>query len=276
MSQSDVPINPRILVVDDNRSIHDDFRKILCSSPIESDSLAVEAVSLFGEPAAFSGPTTRPVFEIDSAFQGEEGLGLGQQAVKNGRPYAMAFVDVRMPPGWDGVETAVRLWEACPDLQIVICTAYSDYSWDQMTAKLAHSDQLLILKKPFETMEVMQLASALIEKWRLQQAMRRQLDYLESQVQERTQVLQRTNVDLAKANAELSDALVKVKTLGGLLPICAQCKKIRDDKGYWNQIESFIRDHSNARFTHGICPSCSEEFRADLARRRRDELPQEN
>ena len=55
---------------------------------------------------------------------------------------------------------------------------------------------------------------------------------------------------------ELQDALSKVKTLSGMLPICAACKKIRDDSGYWNQIESFVRDHSEAEFSHGICPDC--------------------
>lgn len=56
---------------------------------------------------------------------------------------------------------------------------------------------------------------------------------------------------------ELQDALSKVKLLGGLLPICASCKKIRDDKGYWQQIEAYIRDHSEAEFSHGICPECA-------------------
>jgi preprotein translocase subunit YajC len=63
-----------------------------------------------------------------------------------------------------------------------------------------------------------------------------------------------------KLIAELQDAVTKIKTLGGLLPICSNCKKIRDDKGYWNQIESYIRDHSEAEFTHGICPKCAKKL----------------
>ena len=59
---------------------------------------------------------------------------------------------------------------------------------------------------------------------------------------------------------DLKDALERVKTLSGLLPICSACKKIRDDKGYWNQIESYIRDHSEAEFTHSICPECSKKL----------------
>ena len=59
---------------------------------------------------------------------------------------------------------------------------------------------------------------------------------------------------------ELQEALDNIKTLRGLLPICASCKKIRDDNGYWNQIESYISKHSNVNFTHGICPECSKEL----------------
>jgi signal transduction histidine kinase len=79
----------------------------------------------------------------------------------------MAFLDVRMPPGWDGVETAKHLWEVEPDLQIVICTAFSDYTWQDTVAALGRTDRLLILKKPFDRVEVCQLASALTEKWNL-------------------------------------------------------------------------------------------------------------
>src|SRR5258708_17503219 len=81
----------------------------------------------------------------------------------------MAFVDVRMPPGWDGVETTAKIWEKYPDLQVVLCTAYSDYSWEDMLKKLGYSDRLVILKKPFETIEVLQLAVSMTEKWRLHQ-----------------------------------------------------------------------------------------------------------
>ena len=59
---------------------------------------------------------------------------------------------------------------------------------------------------------------------------------------------------------KLKDALTKVKTLSGLLPICARCKKIRDDEGYWNQIESYIEIHTEAQFSHGICEECSDEL----------------
>ena len=201
MSELGAERNLRILVIDDNRAIHDDFRKILCSTQRHGKTLEDAETLLFDSPAPNAG-AKRITFEIDSAYQGKEGLALVQKAAESGRPYAMAFVDVRMPPGWDGVETTARIWEVCPDLQIVICTAYSDYSWDEMSAKLSSSDQLVILKKPFDTVEVLQLANALTEKWRLQQQVRLKVDHLEKLVQERTKVLQETNTNLESEIAE--------------------------------------------------------------------------
>ena len=141
--------NRRILVVDDNQAIHQDFRKILCAPPASTTLDAMEA-------ALFGGAATAPVdpgFEVDSAFQGEEGLARVKAAVAEGRPYALAFVDIRMPPGLDGVETVSRLWEVDPDLQVVLCSAYADYSWEEMTQKLGLSQRLLILRKPFDAIE---------------------------------------------------------------------------------------------------------------------------
>jgi DNA-binding LytR/AlgR family response regulator len=176
-----------------------------------------------------------------------------KQNLEAGRPYAMAFVDVRMPPGWDGIETSARLWEVTPGLQVVICTAYMDYSWEEMVEKLGYTDRLVILKKPFEAVEVLQLACALTEKWRLHQEAKGQLERLERLVRERTGVLENTN-------AELAQALANIQTLSGLIPICAGCKKVRDDRGFWDQVESYIARHSDAKFTHGICPECSLKY----------------
>jgi two-component system, response regulator PdtaR len=73
---------------------------------------------------------------------------------------------------------------------------------------------------------------------------------------------------LRRLNAELQEALVKIKTLEGILPICASCKKIRDDEGRWHQVEVYIRDRSGAEFSHGICPDCLKKFYADLPRKK--------
>src|SRR5208337_295456 len=150
---------PRLLVVDDNCAIHTDFRKILCPKQASSGKLDKAEAALFGDEP-FTGSSPASCFQLDSAYQGKEGLDLVKKAVEQGTRYALAFVDVRMPPGWDGVETTARFWEVDPDLQIVICTAYSDCSWDEMLEKLGRSDRLVILKKPFDSIEVLQLANS--------------------------------------------------------------------------------------------------------------------
>src|SRR5437764_5649966 len=129
--------NRRLLVIDDNKAIHDDFRKILTRAKAPRGNLAEAEAALFGDAIP---KIELPEFEIDSAFQGQEGLALIEKSLQEGRPYAMAFVDVRMPPGWDGVETTAKIWQKYPDLQVVICTAYSDYSWEDMLKKLGFSD----------------------------------------------------------------------------------------------------------------------------------------
>jgi len=149
----------RLLIVDDNEAIHDDLKKILLPRKIDSEMAEDEAL-LFG--ATTSASTS---FEIDSAFDGHEGFTCLQRALAEGRPYALAFVDVRMPPGWDGIETIGHLWRADPDLQIVICTAYSDYNWMDISLQLGVSHNFVVLKKPFDIIEITQLAHAMTAKW---------------------------------------------------------------------------------------------------------------
>jgi two-component system, sensor histidine kinase and response regulator len=197
--------NRRILVIDDNAAIHEDVRKILCPPRNESASqLASLEAELLGNDAPKQRPPDAIRFEVQSAYQGRDGLAMVQRAITEERPYAMAFVDVRMPPGWDGVETTLELWRAQPDLQIVICTAYSDYSWEEMLEKLGSSDRLVVLRKPFDTIEVLQLANALTEKWNLVQATRHHANELEERVRVRT-------ADLEAANAALQ-AEIKRRT----------------------------------------------------------------
>jgi CheY-like chemotaxis protein len=167
--------NHRILLIDDNHAIHEDFRKILLKSPdLPWDK------SLFKDLTDIS---HRPSFEIDSAYQGKEGLDLIEKSLRENRPYSSAFVDVRMPPGWDGIETTCKIWAEYSDLQVVICTAFSDYSWEEMVRKLGYLDRVVILKKPFDSIEVLQLAVAMSEKWRLNQQAKLRVDNLEKLVQ---------------------------------------------------------------------------------------------
>lgn len=158
--------NRRILIIDDNTSIHDDFRRILGHRGPGREAMEATEALLFGTP---KGPTAVEGFEIESAFQGEEGLNRVVSARQDSRPFAMAFVDIRMPPGWDGVETVERIWQAEPDVQIVICSAYSDYSAQDIVMRLGISDQLLMLRKPCDSDEILLMASVLCRKWELSQ-----------------------------------------------------------------------------------------------------------
>ncbi len=213
--------NRRILVIDDNRAIHEDFRKIFNSPHGQGSALAESEAALFGQSPVATGS---PAFEFDSAFQGQEGLSLIQRALEENRPYAMAFVDVRMPPGWDGIETIARIWEKYPELQVVVCTAYSDYSWEEMVKKLGHSDRLVILKKPFDNIEVLQLATALTEKWCLYQQAKCKLDDLERMVRERTAALQSANGELVAANECLLEESQRAKQLASAALVASKAK----------------------------------------------------
>lgn len=192
----------RILVVDDNPAIHDDFKKILAPASNPSQELERLELELFGGGGREGGremslkppdPGTSRGFSISSALQGERAVELAAEALSQGRPFNLAFVDVRMPPGMSGIDTIARLWEIDPRLQVVVCSAYSDHTWSDIVQRLGHSDGLLVLRKPFESIEVLQLAHALTRKWSLDQALKQRLDDLELAVRARTSALEETN-----------------------------------------------------------------------------------
>lgn len=222
--------NRRILVIDDNEVIHKDFKGILGCEGNDTICLDKEETAIFGSA---SDSSKKETYQIDSAFQGKEGLEKVRQSLKDGRPYAMAFVDIRMPPGWDGIETIKRLWQDYPGLQVVICTAYSDYSWHDMLRELGTTDRLLILKKPFDNMEVRQIACSMTEKWEL-------INNLEQRVAQRTEQLEQAVSKLDEANHDLKDfvyiashdlrePLRKISSFGELLAESLKGKLTEDD-----------------------------------------------
>jgi diguanylate cyclase len=187
--------NRRILIIDDNASIHLDFRKVLGAQAEHSAQAALDVLEadLFGDAAVAA---ARPNFDIDSAYQGQEGVAMAEQALVDGRPYAMAFVDMRMPPGWDGLKTIERLWAADPDVQVVICSAHTDYDWTEVVERLGHSDRLLVLRKPAEPIEVLQCATALSRKWENDKLVKEHVLRLEEVITTRTRGLEAANRQL--------------------------------------------------------------------------------
>jgi len=195
---------PRILICDDNLAIHEDYRKVL--SPVRRNNeqeLAELERSLFGEPTGATPAETENQYLLESAYQGEEALEMVRRADASGNPYAMIFMDVRMPPGWDGIQTISRIWKEFPYTEMVICTAYSDYSWDEIIAKLGSSDRLLFISKPFDTTSIRQMALTLTKKWSLGQQARSYVARLEQEVKERTCQLQELLEEVKLKNREL-------------------------------------------------------------------------
>jgi signal transduction histidine kinase len=182
--------NRRVLVVDDQEVVHYSFRAVFSSQV----------------PGAAGGDPPLEGYEVDYATSGEAALDLVRRGISSEEPYALAFVDMYMPQGWDGVETILKLWELASDLQIVLCTAFTDYSWSQIISRLGRTDQLLILKKPFDKVEVRQLARALTEKWRLLRQLQLNLAGLEEMVSDRTSELAQANARLVELNHELAAA----------------------------------------------------------------------
>ena len=178
----------KILIIDDNKQIHLDFKKVLLIAKEEESELDKFEEVLLGDKKKLQ----KEKYIIDCVFQGEEGLKMVEESLKKSEPYAVAFVDVRMPPGWDGIETISRIWKVYPDLQIVICTAYADYSWEEIIERLGYSDKLFILKKPFDNIEIRQLTYALSIKWELTKIASMKMSDLERNVEKRTKELNET------------------------------------------------------------------------------------
>lgn len=158
--------NKRVLVIDDHRSVQKALRKHLGGENHKHPALnEAQRSLLFGEPRAGQAPA----YEVDSAYNGQEGLEMVYQSLAENRPYSVAFVDIRLPQGWDGLETITKIWKIAPDLQVVVCTGYSDYSWEEIVGRLGDPDNMAILRKPFEREEVLQLVYLLSRKWQRQQ-----------------------------------------------------------------------------------------------------------
>ncbi len=192
-------MNYRILIIGEDRAIHEDIRKILAGGLEAAAGLGGTEGLLFGERSRPSGQST---FEVESAWRGLEGWRKVQEARDAGRPFALAFLDVQARTGADGVETINRICGTQPDLQVAVCMAGADYPWEEMIQRLGKADSLLVLRKPFDAIELAQLAHALTEKWRLSGELTGRLKDLDLLVGERTADLQTANLKLRKEIAD--------------------------------------------------------------------------
>jgi signal transduction histidine kinase len=210
MSKSENGIIHRILVIDDNPNIHKDFQTILLEEE-ESTTFDNLRSEVFGDSSSHR--FNKSVYELDFASQGKEGCDKVKQACSENRPYELAFVDMRMPPGWDGLKTIEHMWQIDPQVQVVICTAYSDYSWGEISERLGKSENLLILKKPFDSAEVAQFASALTQKWILAKQAALKTEQLEEMVKERTEALTQEIAERQEAEQKQAELIEKVNNI---------------------------------------------------------------
>ncbi len=228
--------NFRIIIIDDNPHIHSDFIKILSLNKNETNLDTFEG-KLFADKAVKTDTEDKPIasqaiqvpiFEIETALQGQEGVQKIKASLDEGRPFALAFVDIRMPPGWDGVETVKNIWKIDKDIQVVICTAYSDYTWEETVKELGMGDNLLILKKPFDNTAVRQLACALTKKWILLQESRTYTAQLEQKVEERTSSLQESMSQIRATLESSADGILVVTNQGVITDFNSKFTKMWD------------------------------------------------
>ena len=174
----------RILVIDDQESILQNFAALL--DPPERGEVASTLddleLALGGSDAAKQATVETPRYRMRYARQGADGVSECLAAKTAGDPFSVAFVDIHMPPGIDGVQTAAELWKLQPDLEIVLCSAHSMYTWQEILGRLPRRDQLVILRKPFDPIEVRQLAACLSEKSRRGRVLAQQMQELEERV----------------------------------------------------------------------------------------------
>lgn len=207
--------NRKILIIDDNELIHQDIIKVLVPRD-NIQALNQLEKSLFDD---IKDVGDFPSYRIDSAFQGLEGIEMVRKGLDEGDPYALAFIDIRMPPGIDGVETASRLWEIDRDLEVIFCTAYSDYSWADMYSDLKYNDRYVILKKPFDYIEVLQLALASTEKWNYRKGAALKMSDLEGMVEEKVRELKDKNTALTyeiEERKKIENALIRSERLAAI------------------------------------------------------------
>lgn len=223
--------NRRILVVDDNPAIHGDFRRVLQRDDTKLKDLDAEAAALFGAGEMLDDTSEEIEFSVDAAHQGKEALEMVKEALEAGKPYALAFIDMRMPPGWDGLQTIEEIWKIDDSIQVVICTAYSDRSWKEIQQRLDQRDRWMVVKKPFDQIEVLQLAHALTKKWDMTKEAQIRQSALEQMVEARTEQLTaalQTNSDFLDHVSH--EMLTPMNGILGLLDLLNESDLEHEDK----------------------------------------------
>ncbi len=197
----------RVLVIDDDPNIHRDFERILTQSEEDEDALERH---LFG---ASTPASIRVPLQIEHRYQGPEGWQAVAEAVEAQQPYSIAFVDMRMPPGPDGLQTIERIWELDSDIYVVVCTAYSDHSWSELSERLRLPDRWFIMRKPVDVMEIRQLVAAISHRWVIEQRQRIETTQLRLSACEATETARREIEQRERSERELREKEDRIRQL---------------------------------------------------------------
>ncbi|MEJ5310802.1 MAG: response regulator [Anaerolineae bacterium] len=214
----------RVLVVDDNAELRATMRSIL----------NMLDYTIAGE-----------------AENGTQAIALAQRVKPD-----IIVMDISMP-GMDGI-TAARKIQAAQPTPVILLTALDT---PDLVEKARDAGVVAYLVKPPDASELQRAITISLARSRESDELRR----LNEELRRLNAELNRVNAELEKRNRQLQRALKTIKTLSGLVPICAWCgRKIQDEDGQWTSIETYIEKHSNAEFTHGICPECLAKFKGEL------------
>lgn len=159
--------NRSVLIIDDNHSLHRDYNAVLCPEQYHEDDEKLNELEeiLLGKNESNAKPSRERNFKLQSAFQGEEAAEIVQRHLAKSIHYPIAFVDMRMPPGWDGLETIKKLRAIDPKMRFVIVTAYSDHSEEEIEEELGRETPVTIAYKPFEPIQLYMMTVEIVTEW---------------------------------------------------------------------------------------------------------------